>query len=171
MGTGKVELSTSRAFSLPSLSSSSKMDSLDPIQISPSLQTTPLDVSESLVPSREHKTAGVSSVSFDGLLDDPLLLKEDLKGGCGGQMWTAGMVLARYLLHHHRSSLSGKRMYVYDKKKGKGQELIFSTLKSGIGCRNRPRWSRNGTCLPQCQRLHHRPAAHDASNADQHLPK
>ena len=72
----------------------------------------PLDISESLVPVREHKSARVCSVSFDGLLDKPLLLKEDLKGGCGGQMWTAGMVLAKFLLRHHLAGLSAKTMYV-----------------------------------------------------------
>ena len=71
-----------------------------------------LNVSESLVPAREYKTTQVCDVTFDGLLENPLFLKEDMKGGCGGQMWMAGMVLAKYLLRHHRSSLSGKTMYV-----------------------------------------------------------
>lgn len=70
------------------------------------------EVSESLVPMRDLKTAEQNTVSFDGLLEEPLILKEDLKEGCGGQLWPAGMVLAKYLLRQHRSDLSNKSMYV-----------------------------------------------------------
>ncbi len=72
----------------------------------------PFNISESLVPARETKQAGQSNVSFDGLLQRPLLLKEDLKEGCGGQLWPAGMVLAKYMLRQHRSSLVDKTMSV-----------------------------------------------------------
>ncbi|PKY01845.1 hypothetical protein P168DRAFT_272527 [Aspergillus campestris IBT 28561] len=65
------------------------------------------DVSEALVPPRDSKPAGCTNVSFDGLLEEPLLLEEDLKEGCGGQLWPAGMVLAKYLLNQHRSDLKG----------------------------------------------------------------
>lgn len=65
------------------------------------------DVSEALVPPRDSKPAGCTNVSFDGLLEEPLLLEEDLKEGCGGQLWPAGMVLAKYLLNRHRSDLKG----------------------------------------------------------------
>ncbi|OJJ49507.1 hypothetical protein ASPZODRAFT_958567 [Penicilliopsis zonata CBS 506.65] len=65
-------------------------------------------LSESLVPPRDLKTAGISSVTFDGLLEVPLHLKEDLKEGCGGQLWPAGMVLAKYLLRQHKSDLIDK---------------------------------------------------------------
>jgi hypothetical protein len=70
------------------------------------------NISESLVPPRELKTAGQSHVSFDGLLQRPLLLKEDLKEGCGGQLWPAGMVLAKYLLRRNQSTLVDKTMSV-----------------------------------------------------------
>lgn len=70
------------------------------------------NVSESLVPVRELKAPGITSVSFDGLLKEPLLLKEDLRNGCGGQLWPAGMVLAKYMLREHRSDLLGKTMSV-----------------------------------------------------------
>ncbi|KAE8376476.1 putative methyltransferase-domain-containing protein [Aspergillus bertholletiae] len=66
------------------------------------------DVSESLVPARDLKRVGHTEISFGGLLKEPLILKEDLKEGCGGQLWPAGMVLARYLLHQHRSSFNNK---------------------------------------------------------------
>lgn len=72
----------------------------------------PFGISESLVPARELKAAGITSVSFDGLLQEPLLLKEDLKDGCGGQLWPAGMVLAKYMLREHRTDLLGKTMSV-----------------------------------------------------------
>jgi len=71
------------------------------------------NISESLVPPREIKAAGQSHVSFNGLLQKPLLLKEDLKEGCGGQLWPAGMVLAKYLLRRHNSTLVNKTMSVF----------------------------------------------------------
>jgi hypothetical protein len=44
------------------------------------------------------KIAGITEVDFDGLLKVPLKLREDLKEGCGGQVWPAGMVLGKYCL-------------------------------------------------------------------------
>lgn len=73
----------------------------------------PFNVSETLIPFRDIKPVDNSSVSFDGILDNPLVLKEDLKDGCGGQLWPAGMVLAKYLLRRHHSDFSGKTMSVY----------------------------------------------------------
>ena len=70
-------------------------------------------VAEALVPSQDHKRAAVSSVSLDGLLDPPMLLNEDLKGGCGGQLWPAGRVLAKYMLRYHCDDLAGKTMHVF----------------------------------------------------------
>lgn len=72
----------------------------------------PFNVSKTLTPPRVNKAAGTTNVTFDGLLSDPLLLKEDLKNGCGGQLWPAGMTLARYLLAQHASDMSGKTMSV-----------------------------------------------------------
>jgi protein N-lysine methyltransferase METTL21A len=67
-------------------------------------------VSEDLVPPAIIKPAGVSEVDFDGLLTPPLKLQEDLKNGCGGQLWPAGMVLAKYMLRKHADDLTGKTM-------------------------------------------------------------
>ncbi|KAI9778791.1 MAG: Methyltransferase-like protein 21D [Geoglossum umbratile] len=53
---------------------------------------------ESLVASPAHIQPHIATVDFDGLLRTPLRLKEDLSEGCGGKLWPAGMVLARYLL-------------------------------------------------------------------------
>ncbi|KAK5946394.1 Protein-lysine N-methyltransferase efm6 [Knufia obscura] len=61
----------------------------------------------SIVPDRENKPAGTTNTDFDGLLPKPLLLYEDLKGGCGGQLWPAGMTLAKYMLKYH-ADLRGK---------------------------------------------------------------
>ncbi|MCJ1475308.1 hypothetical protein MMC13_003970 [Lambiella insularis] len=74
------------------------------------LMTSPqmsLDISEDLIPSRPIKVAGTSTLSFSGLLSPPLQLHEDVKDGCGGQLWLAGMVLARYLLER-TEGLQGK---------------------------------------------------------------
>lgn len=71
-----------------------------------------IGISEDLVPSREHKSAGVLSLDFGGLLDNPLRLLEDLKEGNGGQVWPAGVLLATHLLKFHKSSLQGKTMFV-----------------------------------------------------------
>lgn len=71
-----------------------------------------LDVSESLAPPRVNKVAGTTTLDFDGFLKEPLMLKEDLKDGCGGQLWPAGIILARYLLSQHSADMSDKTMWV-----------------------------------------------------------
>ncbi len=75
-------------------------------------EPNPFDISEDLVPSRVPKAAGNLTVDFDGLLDPPLRLHEDLKEGNGGQAWPAGMTLAKYLLKHRRREMEGKSMFV-----------------------------------------------------------
>lgn len=69
-------------------------------------------VSESLAPRRENSVAVATETSFDGLLEVPLYLREDLQDGCGGQVWPAGMALAKYLLRCHVNDLSNKTMWV-----------------------------------------------------------
>ena len=69
-----------------------------------------LVISEDLVQSPAHKPAGVSTLDFDGLLFQPLKLQEDLKNGCGGQLWPAGMVLAKYILRQYKKDLKDKEM-------------------------------------------------------------
>jgi hypothetical protein len=70
-------------------------------------------ISESLAPWRDNRAAVTTRVSLDGLLPEPLLLKEDLKEGCGGQLWPAGMVLAKYIISRHSSDLGDKTMSVF----------------------------------------------------------
>lgn len=70
------------------------------------------DIDEELVPVRELKQAGVMEVDFDGLLSTPLRLEEDLKKGCGGMLWPAGMVMAKYLIRHDKEMFKDKTMFV-----------------------------------------------------------
>jgi protein N-lysine methyltransferase METTL21A len=67
-------------------------------------------IDETFVPPQAQKLAGTTQSSFGGLVDPPLLLYEDLKDGCGGQLWPAGMVLSKYMLTHHKTDLAGKAM-------------------------------------------------------------
>jgi protein N-lysine methyltransferase METTL21A len=71
-----------------------------------------LAIDENFTPLPAYKAAGTTEIDFDGLLPAgrPLRLREDLKNGCGGQLWPAGMTLARYMLRHHATDLAGKRM-------------------------------------------------------------
>ncbi|KAH7401607.1 putative methyltransferase-domain-containing protein [Pyrenochaeta sp. MPI-SDFR-AT-0127] len=86
-------------------------------------------VSQDLVPPAPIKSAGVSEVDFDGLLSPPLRLHEDLKNGCGGQLWPAGMVLGKYMLRKHQDDLAGKEIL----ELGAGGGLVG--LAVAIGCK------------------------------------
>ncbi|KAK3378590.1 putative methyltransferase-domain-containing protein [Podospora didyma] len=66
---------------------------------------------EELTPVPDYKrAANTASINFSGLLDEPLKLYEDLKSGCGGQLWPAGMVLAKHMLRYHRDKLQHSRI-------------------------------------------------------------
>ena len=80
------------------------------ISRSPSPVFSPLSIGEDLTPLPAYKAASTTSIDFSGLLEPPLQLHEDLKSGCGGQLWPAGMVLAHQMLRYHRSSLKNARM-------------------------------------------------------------
>jgi protein N-lysine methyltransferase METTL21A len=75
-------------------------------------QSVFLNFNEDLVQLPTIKASGTSEIDFDGLLTTPLKLHEDLKEGCGGQLWPAGMVLAKYMLRKHRHSLKDQNMSV-----------------------------------------------------------
>lgn len=67
--------------------------------------------SEGLVPVAERLEARITSTDFDGLLNLPLRLHEDLARGCGGMIWQAGDTLAKYVIRHYNSQdLRGKRI-------------------------------------------------------------
>ncbi|KAI9664787.1 MAG: hypothetical protein M1821_006235 [Bathelium mastoideum] len=92
-------------------------------------------ISEDLVQSPDHKAAGVSVVDFEGLLSQPLKLHEDLKNGCGGQLWPAGMVLGKYLLRQHRNDFKNKSII----ELGAGGGLVG--LAVALGCEtDEPLW-------------------------------
>ncbi|PYH97746.1 hypothetical protein BO71DRAFT_317855 [Aspergillus ellipticus CBS 707.79] len=92
------------------------------------------NINESLVPVRDLKAASQRSISFDGLLQSPLILQEDLKEGCGGQLWPAGMVLSKYLLRQHRSSFINKTIV----ELGAGGGLVGLAVASGCHIGSQP---------------------------------
>lgn len=65
---------------------------------------------EDFAPLPVYKAAGTMQVDFEGLLSEPLQLHEDLASGCGGQLWPAGMVLAKHMLRYQRENLKSARM-------------------------------------------------------------
>lgn len=79
-----------------------------------------------VVPDREIKPASTTNTDFDGLLSRSLLLHEDLKDGCGGQLWPAGMNLARYMLKY-QPDLRGKSVIEI----GAGGGLVGLAVASG----------------------------------------
>ncbi|KAH8699502.1 putative methyltransferase-domain-containing protein [Ilyonectria robusta] len=70
----------------------------------------PVTVSEDLTPLPTFKSIGVAHVDFDGALSQPLQLLEDVRSGCGGQTWPAGMLLAKHMLRYHRDRLKSARI-------------------------------------------------------------
>jgi hypothetical protein len=79
---------------------------------SPSPDFYPLSIGDDFTPVPTYKAASTTSIDFSGLLKPPLKLHEDLKNGCGGQLWPAGMVLARQMLRYHQNSMKDSRMCV-----------------------------------------------------------
>jgi len=63
-----------------------------------------LHVSDDLVPIREQLSPGrLTTTTLDGALTkQPLKIVEDLTSGCGGQLWPAGIVLAKYCIDRFR---------------------------------------------------------------------
>jgi protein N-lysine methyltransferase METTL21A len=79
---------------------------------SPSPESPDYSTGEDLTPLPEYKAATITVLDLDGLLAEPLKLHEDLKDGCGGQLWPAGIVLAKHMLRYHRDKLEKARMSV-----------------------------------------------------------
>ena len=86
-------------------------DLMQPMTSSPTHEPSDLTITESLIPSRPLASPTTISLSFSGLLDPRLLLHVD-PSECGGQLWPAGMVLAKYLLRCKLPDLRGKTMFV-----------------------------------------------------------
>lgn len=70
-----------------------------------------LEVSEDLICSRPLEAPTVTTTDLDGALDTPLKILENFTE-CGGRVWPAGVVLARYLLRRHADGLQEKTMSV-----------------------------------------------------------
>ena len=81
-----------------------------PTSRSPSPDLVPTEVSADLTPLPELKTAGNANIDFDGYLTKPLKYHEDVRNGCGGQTWPAGMVLGKQMLRYHKDNLQEARM-------------------------------------------------------------
>ncbi|KAJ6440297.1 Nicotinamide N-methyltransferase [Purpureocillium lavendulum] len=77
---------------------------------SSSPELDPVAVSEDLTPLPSLKQAGNSAIDFDGQLDAPLKVREDVRSGCGGQTWPAGLVLGKHMLRYHREELRDARI-------------------------------------------------------------
>lgn len=76
--------------------------------LSPSMD--PVTISEDIAPLPSSKVSGVASVDFDGVLSKPLKVHEDVRSGCGGQTWPAGMLLGKHMLRYHKDRLADARM-------------------------------------------------------------
>ncbi|KAI1756045.1 putative methyltransferase-domain-containing protein [Xylaria castorea] len=109
----KEPLATAKVVAVASSSSSSSASaSADSSDAEGEGGFSSLALAEDFTPLPAYKAAGTTETDFDGLLPagKQLRLREDLKNGCGGQLWPAGMTLARYMLRYHATSLAGKRI-------------------------------------------------------------
>lgn len=70
----------------------------------------PLGISEDIVALPELKQAGDALIDFDGQLKQSIKLHEDVRTGCGGQTWPAGMVLGKHMLRYHRDKMQSSKM-------------------------------------------------------------
>jgi hypothetical protein len=70
-----------------------------------------LNISEGLVHSLPRESPRITSIDLDGLLPIPLQIQEDVTEGCGGRIWPAGRVLAKYMLRY-ADRFYGKTMFV-----------------------------------------------------------
>ena len=88
-------------------------------------------ISTTLVPERDQKRPATATITFDNLLpaERPLRLHEDLREGCGGQLWPAGMVLSKYMLEYHRSGSLREKSVM---ELGAGGGLVGLTV--ALGC-------------------------------------
>ena len=72
----------------------------------------PTAISEDFAPLPTLKEKGNAQLDFDGLLPAPIKVHEDVRTGCGGQTWPAGLLLGKHLLRYHRDKLRDARMFV-----------------------------------------------------------
>ena len=92
-----------------------------------------LSVTEDLVPSLPPNLPTTTTLDFSGLLTPPLILQTDLKEGCGGQLWPAGRVLAKYLIQCKMDGLRGKTMFVRSNNFLPLREMVSNGGMNAIG--------------------------------------
>ncbi|KAK5992351.1 Protein-lysine N-methyltransferase EFM6 [Cladobotryum mycophilum] len=90
-------------------------------------------VSEDLVSLPNLKAAGDTNIDFDGQLSHSIKLHEDVRTGCGGQTWPAGMVLGKHMLRYHRAELEHARIL----ELGAGGGLVGLAVASGCSLQSR----------------------------------
>ncbi|KAK2590630.1 Protein-lysine N-methyltransferase efm6 [Conoideocrella luteorostrata] len=103
------------------------------IERSPSPPLDPVAVSEDLTPLPDLKQAGNARIDFDGQLSVPLEYHEDVRTGCGGQTWPAGLVLGKHILRYHREEMRNARIL----ELGAGGGLVGLAVALGCGSDNR----------------------------------
>ncbi|KAK0387398.1 hypothetical protein NLU13_5710 [Sarocladium strictum] len=86
------------------------MQSSQQIEAAPSPPLNPLAITEELTPLPQLKSAGDTQVQFEGQLSRPLRLHEDVRTGCGGQTWPAGMLMGKHLLRYQIDTLRDARI-------------------------------------------------------------
>ncbi|RKF53280.1 Protein-lysine N-methyltransferase EFM6 [Erysiphe neolycopersici] len=90
-------------------------------------------IGDDFTPIPHYKVASTTSHDFSNLLTMPIQLHEDLTSGCGGQLWPAGMVLAKHMLRYHKNTLIEARIL----ELGAGGGVVG--LSVAMGCRiNKP---------------------------------
>ncbi|EFZ01835.1 methyltransferase [Metarhizium robertsii] len=99
---------------------------------SPSPLLDPVAVSEDLTPLPTLKQAGDARIDFDGQLPEPLAYHEDVRTGCGGQTWPAGLVLGKHMLRYHRQEMRTARIL----ELGAGGGLVGLAVALGCGGEN-----------------------------------
>ncbi|QUC23209.1 uncharacterized protein UV8b_07450 [Ustilaginoidea virens] len=96
---------------------------------SPSPTLDPVAVSEDLTPLPSLKQAGNTRIDFDGQLAEPLEYHEDVRTGCGGQTWPAGLVLGKHMLRYHKDEMRNARIL----ELGAGGGLVGLAVALGCG--------------------------------------
>ncbi|TWU72415.1 hypothetical protein ED733_002402 [Metarhizium rileyi] len=99
---------------------------------SPSPLLDPLAVSEDLTPLPSLKQAGDARIDFDGQLPESLAYHEDVRTGCGGQTWPAGLVLGKHMLRYHKKEMLTARIL----ELGAGGGLVGLAVALGCGGQN-----------------------------------
>lgn len=88
------------------------------MEMDQSIPNNELMINEDLIQTPAHKSPTITNIDLGGLLHPPLKLHEDVKEGCGGQVWPAGTILAKYMIRKH-PDLASREMFVRTKYLGR----------------------------------------------------